>query len=201
MPCCEVLDFSLNGSRMFTGVSRMECKALATQLALMRWQLRQQTWAVRRPNEARALGRAIGGMHAKSSSRGGSSASNPDQDPSSGLQQEMNITQQDQTQSLRATAEEGTAASSRQEWQSGSQPRPVKQLPASSSRRAAGTVQWVQAAAAPVARRPVPSLAQLRAERVRDQRMRDALKGSILRGCGCLAEKVSGILPRLRTDT
>jgi hypothetical protein len=37
---------------MFTGVARMECKALATQLALLRWQMHQRPWAGRRDQAA-----------------------------------------------------------------------------------------------------------------------------------------------------
>jgi len=198
VPCCEVLDFSLNGSRMFTGVSRMECKALATQLALMRWQLRQQPWTSRGSDEAHSVRRTIDDVHiTHTSSNSSSGVSNPDQNSPTGMQQEMNIVQQDPTHSVRVTeAPQGTAA--RDQPHSGYQPQPVEQPLTGSNRRAAGTVQWVKAAAAPVARRPLPSLAQLHAERVRDQLTRDTLKGSILRGCGCCAY-LPGIDPGIRS--
>ena len=174
MPCCEVLNFSLNGSRMFTGVSRMECKALATQMALMRWQLHQQPWASRTSDEVGLNGGAVSPVYKNSSS------STPEQSSPAGLQEAMDTAQVHNAQSPRADGSQTTAASSRQQ-------RQYVMQPLAGSKRQKGPVQWVKAATAPVPQRPLPSLAQLRAERVRDQRTRDALKGSILRGCGCRA--------------
>ena len=42
VPCCEAL--RLQWSALFKGKLRLECKALATQLALMRWQLHESPW-------------------------------------------------------------------------------------------------------------------------------------------------------------
>ena len=111
VPCCEKVNFSLNGS-MFTGVLRMECKALATQLALLRWQMHQQPWASR-PGQLGITG-----------------------PPSSGI-----------------------------------------------SRGSLNDSDWEKVARKPTASQPaLPSLAELQAERVSDQQLRDALKGAILRG-------------------
>ena len=185
VPCCEAFNFNLHGS-MFTGVARAECKALATQLALLRWQMHQQPWDGRQGQAVPvklALGRASSGSLADSSGRATSSTTAV---PPPKSQQTASQTVPDARQ-----ANDGFAiALSPAARRVSPQPLPARQLPVRQWRGQSGTADWVKAARAPAAAQPpLPSLAQLRDERVRDQRLREWLKGAILRRYGCTAPR------------
>ncbi len=173
---------------MFTGIARMECKALATQLALLRWQMHQRPWAAPL-DRAGVVG--SGGSPRSSGSLEDSSVGAPR--PFGAIPPPWHM--QTASQAVSDAGPDAQGSDDRRADALASEaladprhPRPARKLPARRRQIRSGTVDWEKAAAAPIASQPpLPTLAELDAERVRDQQVRDALKGVILRGYGCAA--------------
>ena len=186
VPCCEALNFSLNGS-MFTGVTRMECKALATQQALLRWQMHQRPWAGP-PEHAGAVGMAGSPRRSDSLDESSVKAARSGGIPSPWDLQAASPAVFEAGPDARGFNDHSadTLASASRIGPQHSQP--AGKLPFGRRQARSGTGDWEKVAVASItAQPPLPTLAELHAERVMDQQLRDVLNGAILRGCGAHA--------------
>ena len=171
MPCCDKTRAYQLGT-MFTGAARMECKVLATQLALLRWQIHQQPWAIP-PAQAATLGEqpnntttGVGYNVLISSATDGPT---PAARNNSGLAGVMG-----RLHAWKGRLHEGSRVML----------RGLGALPMTMRRRHSKVTAARRNGTASQPQPELPSLAALRAERVADQQLRDQLRGTIVLRCG-----------------
>ena len=177
VPCCDKTNAYWRGS-MFTGVARMECKALATQMALLRWQMHQQPWAGR-PDQAGAISPLPGGATVSSaldvlqpSMAVQASAVGSETGPQGGAEQLDSP--QHQPHDVPSEMVRDRRSWSMARWHRGSEVTAESYGGLSVKRQPAP---------------PLPSLAQLRAQRAADQRLRDQLRGTMVLRCAGAASR------------